>query len=336
LEQKSEWPGALDLYEKWLERFPTNGLRPQAEFYRALANFRSGNSTNAFTLFTNFVSRFPTNELAPMAQWWVADYHYRQGEFEPAEKSFKLLFQNWPASPLAYQARMMAGRAAVGRNDYPAAIEHFSGLPSDTNCPPDLRTEALLAYGSAQMRLDTGETNRVKNLQDAIEVFETVHQKNPASESAARAWGAIGKCYLQLAANDPRHYSSASNAFQQIVGSPHASFDLRCQAKVGLGGVAESQAAQKVGADRVVLLKQALDHYLDAFFYEKLLRDGEQPDWTWVRYAGLEAARVAELLEQWPQALNVYRSLQKLLPALHATLEKKISRAQERLASGKY
>ena len=340
LEQKSDWPAVIGLYEKWLSRFATNRLlRPQAEFYRALAYFRAGNETNAFTLFTNFVAQFPTNELAPKAQWWVADYYDRQGgEFNlSAEAGYKLLFQTWPSSPLAYEARMMAGRVAIDRRDYPAAIEHFTNLtlnPSP-NCPTNLIVQAKFGYGSALMLLNPGETNKAANLELAIQVFNTIQQQNPGTETAAQAWGEIGKCYLQLAAQDARHYESASNAFQQVVISLQASFTARAQAKVAQGAVAESQAAQKTAGEKTTLLKQALSHYLDAFFYEKILRDGEQPDWFWVKKAGQEAARVAESLEEWSQALNVYQSLQKLLPPLRGTYEKKIARAQEQLASEK-
>ena len=50
--QKSDWPGAITNCDAWLERFPTNALRPNAEYYRAWVNFQAGNETNAFTLFT--------------------------------------------------------------------------------------------------------------------------------------------------------------------------------------------------------------------------------------------------------------------------------------------
>jgi TolA-binding protein len=337
LEQKSDWHAAIDLYEKWLGRFATNRLRPQAEFYRALANDRAGNETNAFMLFTNFVAHFPTNELASKAQWWVADYYYKMGDesYLVAETSFKLLFQNWPTSPQANEARMMAGRVAVGRRDYPAAIEHFTNLTLNPKCPKELKLQALFAYGDALRLLSPGETNKTANLELAIQVFSTVQQENPGTASAALAWGEIGKCYFQLATYDARNYEAASNAFHQVVSSPQAGFAARCQAKVGLGKVAEAQAGQKTGNERVALLKEALNDYLDAFFYEKILREGEQPDWYWVKSAGLEAARLAESLEEWSQALSVCRSLQKLLPPLEASLEKRIARAQERLASAK-
>ena len=235
LEQKSDWLGAIDLYEKWLGPFATNRLRPQAEFYRALASDRAGDVTNAFTLFTNFVAHFPTDDLAPKAQWWVADYYFNKGEdsYLVAETSFKLLFQTWPTSPLANEARMMAGRVAVGRRDYPAAIEHFTNLTLNPKCPKELKLQALFAYGDALRLLNPGETNKTANLELAVQVFSTIQKENPGTESAALAWGEIGKCYFQLATHDARNYEAASNAFYQVVSSPKAGFAARSQAKVG-------------------------------------------------------------------------------------------------------
>jgi len=333
LEQKFDWSAALEQYAKWLERFPTNQLRPQAEFYMALANFRAGNETNAFNLFTNFVAKFPTNELAPKAQWWVADNYYRAGDFLNAEISYKLLYQKWPTSDLAFEACMAAGQVAVARPDYLAAIEHFTNLTAESKfkVPVELRVRAKFGYGAALMLLNSGETNKTANLELALQVFSNIQQENPGTETAAQAWGEIGKCYLQLASFDARNYEAASNAFQQVVLSPQAGFAVRSQAKVALGTVIENLAAQASGAERAALLKLALGHYLDVFFYEKMLRGGEQPDWFWVRRSGQEAARVAELLGDWEQALNVYQSLIKLLPPLQVTLEKKMARAQEQL-----
>jgi hypothetical protein len=53
-----------------------------------------------------------------------------------------------------------------------------------------------------------------------------------------------------------------------------------------------------------------------------------------VKKAGLQAAGVAETLGEWPQAVNVYRRLEELLPPLHNLLEKKIANALEHIAPG--
>ena len=162
-EQELDWPGAMTNYEQWLDRFPAHVLRPQAEFQMALACFYSGDETNALRLLTNFVARFPTNALTAQAQWWIADYFWRQGDSLSAEKNFKKLFQDWPASGLAYEARMMAGRAAVGRQGYKEAIEYFTNLTSDLKCPPGLKAQAIFAYGDTLMSLPPTETNRLAN-----------------------------------------------------------------------------------------------------------------------------------------------------------------------------
>jgi TolA-binding protein len=329
-EQEQNWPAAIGKYSDWLNDFSTNALRPQADYALALADFRAGNETNAFVRFTNFVAQFPTNDLAPLALWWVADHFFRAGDFVNAEKNFQLFFQNFPASDLVYQARMMAGRAAMGRLGYTDAIRYFTSLTSDTNCPPDLDAQALFAYGSALMQGGATDTNSPSaNFELATNVFGRICQLYPTNELGALAWGEIGDCDLQLAAYDP-----ATNAYAQVIASPFANISARSQAQIGLGLVLEKLAAQAEGGDQAALLQLALQNYLDVF-YGKNLRDGEMPDSFWVKKAGLQAAGVAETLGEWPQAVAVYRRLEELLPPLRGSLENKIAAAQGHLPPAK-
>ena len=118
-EQESNWPAAIGIYDRWVERYTNDmPLLPQVEYARAWANFQAGDETNAFLLFTNFHRAISDQRLAPVAQWWVGDHFYRAGDFVNAEKNYQLLFQIGPTSSLAYPARMMAGRAAMGRQGY--------------------------------------------------------------------------------------------------------------------------------------------------------------------------------------------------------------------------
>ena len=269
-EQERNWPAAIGKYGGWLNDFPTNALRPQADYALALADFQAGNETNAFVRFTNFVAQFPTNDLAPLAQWWVADHFFRAGDFVDAEKNYQLFFQNWPTNDLAYPARMMAGRAAMGRLGYSDAIRYFTSLTSDTNCPPDLDAQALFAYGSALMQGEAADTNNpLANFQLAMKVFSRICQLYPTNEQGALAWGEIGDCDLQLAA-----YDAATNAYAQVINSPFANISARSQAQIGLGIVLEKHAALAAGGDQTALLQLALQNYLDVF-YGKNLRDGE-------------------------------------------------------------
>ena len=148
-ELEQNWPAAIAGYQGWLDHFPTNQLRPQAIYALARANSQAGNETNAFGLFTNFVAQFPTNDLAPLAQWWVADHFFRLGgtNYVDAERNYKLLYQNtnWQGFaaglPGAHDGRP---RGRWRRQGYTDAIDYFSKLEADTNCPTDLRVQAAV------------------------------------------------------------------------------------------------------------------------------------------------------------------------------------------------
>ncbi len=333
--EESDWTGAITNCDAWLESHPTNDLRPNAEFYRAWATAQAGQETNALTLFTNFVAQFSTNGLAPLAQQWVADYYFGLGDYQSAERNYKRLFQtkDWPTSRLTYEAYLMAGRAAVQRQDYNGAIFYFTNMTSDPGCPASLKVQATLLYGDSLMRRPATETNHMDDLRQAVEIFSTIPQTF-TNEQAAAAWGRMGDCYLQLAVQNPAAYGSASNAYWQVIKYPPAGVAARSQAEVGLGLVAEQLAKSRSGPERIALLRQARDDYLDVF-YEANLRDGETPDLWWVKEAGLNAARVAESepFQEWSEAGKFYARLAELLPQMRAMLEKKIANAKAQAQS---
>jgi TolA-binding protein len=326
-EQELDWSGAIAQYERWRNDFTADALRPQADYALAMAHFRAGSDTNAFRLFTNFVARFPTNNLAPLAQWWVADYYFRLGgtNYMDAERSYKMLYQNtnWQGSPLVYPARMMAGRAAMGLSSYKDAIEHFTSLTSDTNCPADLNAQALFAYGSALMQLESTDTNNpLANFQKARDVFNQLCQMYPTNEPGVLAWNEIGDCDLQLA-----NYDGATNAYARVFSSPYANLSARCRAQIGFGLALEKKAALVSDDDRSQLLQLALEKYLQVFDSSvgTDLRGDEVADPFWLKKAGLQALPLLEALGLADtERLNAFFDhLERLLPQLKDSLEKK-------------
>jgi tetratricopeptide (TPR) repeat protein len=281
-------------------------------------------------LFTQCIAKYPTNELAPSAQWWVADYYYQNGDFKNAELNFQLLFQNWPSSEFNYQARMMAGRSAVGRAGWIDAIRFFTMLTGDTNCPADLRGQAMNAYGD--VLISQTSTNKTADLQEAIKVFNTLCQSSSTNAEVDYAWGRLASCYLQWAqlSGQKESLTNAIAAFQKVIHSPRASTTARAIAKVSLGVVLEGQAQQKAGEEQVSLFKEALANYLAVFYDE----DGK-PDVFWIKEAGLNAGRVAEKLQWWAKAINVYNRLKEMLPQQSAFFDSRIRKAEEHLPTAK-
>jgi TolA-binding protein len=295
-ELEPDWPDAIARYEGWLKDYPTNDLRPQVDFALALANSRAGNETNAFGVFTNFIARFPASDLAPQAQWWVADHFFNEADYLDAEKSYQLVYQDYPTNDLADRARLMAGQAAVARQDYKGAINnnYFIKLEADTNCPAALRAEAAFAHGNALMSMDSTETNNpLANFQLAPKVFGQIGQWDPTNELVARAGIKIGDCNFQLA-----NYGDATNAYAQVVNSTNAGVSARSEAQFKIGVTLEKMAATLTGTNQTAALQEALTGYFNVFdtWTGQDLRAGETADRYWVMKAGRQALPLIEKL----------------------------------------
>jgi TolA-binding protein len=332
-EQENNWDAAVRQYADWIGTFTNHEELARAEFCRARDCFKAGQETNALALFTNFVARFPSNELARQTQWWIGGYYFNLPDFQNAEKNYQLVYTqltNLPPSELTYQAQMMAGRAAMARLGYSDAIrDYFMPLAANTNCSPGLRDEAVFAWGDALVSRDS--TNKFADFRDAVVVFSQIA---PTNILGVPALGRIGDCRLQLAAlaaTNAGYYADAANAYRQVLLAPLASASARSQAKVALGRVAEGLAGLKTGEEQSALLQQAFDQYLDVFLYENSLREDEQADPFWVKESGLKAARLAEKLQRWPEAVKIYEQLEQWFPALRSLLEKRTIHARESL-----
>jgi TolA-binding protein len=328
-EAESNWDAAITNYTAWVDSFPHHHLLPQALFNLAHDHSMAGRETNAMMLFTNFIARFPTNELAARAQFWVGDYYFQQGTaMQAAENNYQLVFQNtnWPVSDLAYEARMMAGRCAMERFKYKDAIDYFTNL-FRPDCPPDLRVRATFAYADANISQDS--TNKTADLNEAMRSLRTIVQTRGDSREAAQAWGRIGDCFFNLGATDPNQYTNAIAAYGKAIDSPGAHNGERNEARFKLGVTLEKQAAQKTGEEQTALLKEARDQYVKTFF--EGLHEPEGPSLLWIKRSGLAAGQVAESLQQWQLAIDIYTQAKNLLPVLAPFCDRKISKAREHL-----
>lgn len=336
--QEQDWTNALAALDQWVTNYAAHPLLAQGEFSRARAFDKAGQSTNAFALMTNFISRFPSNELASLAQNWIADFYWNQQDYRSAEKSYQELYQKFkPSRELAYQARLMAGRSAFGRLDYAEAAKYFKSLVTDlitlgdksTNGMGTLTDEAWFALGDTLFQDFLSNTNEAL-MGEAITAFSRI-TKDSTNAMAQLAWGRIGDCYFQLAAQDPAQYVKAAQFFSNVVYSIHAKADARSRAQVCLGNVCLKQA-EKSGAEKGPLVEQAFNHFWNVVTEANLL-DGETFDPKWTYEAGLAAVKICESSERWEQALKIYELLAKRLPPLRPAFEKKMAVARMNLVT---
>jgi tetratricopeptide (TPR) repeat protein len=262
--------------------------------------------------------------------WWLADYYFRRPEFPEAEKGYKVLFQEWPNSELADEAKMMAGRAAVGWHNYGNAIEYFT-LLTGTNTPSPLWAQAVFAYGDTLMLQAAADTNKLANYSLALQVFGKIHERFQTNEIAGLAWGEMAKCYSQMGSPG---WSNAVLAFRKVIEFPAARVAARSEAQVGLGSLQEEMARLAPTEERVALLKSAAEYYWDVVL-EKNLREGESRDAFWIQRAGLAGARLLGSLRDWERLLKLCERMEELLPVSNSQWQRRIEDVKRNLGAEK-
>jgi TolA-binding protein len=331
---------ALKRTDEWLRTYTNHTLRAAVEFRRARLLDRAGQRTNALTLFTNFVVQFPTNSLAPAAQLWVGDYFYEQEQWPIAEQNYQRVFQNtnWLTNPLTYEARLMAAKTAFKRQGYNDARSYLTNLINalsvDANAPAGLSAEAYFVLGDVFLEEPiTGSTNAVQNFIEAAKVFDRIATQYPSNKLAVLALGKKGDCHLQLASLPAygESYRDATNAYMAVLNSKLADVPIaaRNQAEVGLGIAFKNMAEGKPAAEREQLKKLALDHFLNVVYENKA---DTAPDPYYLKLAGLEAGKLAEIMGNTDAAMGLYRTLIRDAPSLKTFWEARINSLQQRLA----
>jgi tetratricopeptide (TPR) repeat protein len=279
-------------------------------------------------LFKAFLTNHPTSELAPRAQWWVASYYFDLGDYVNADLNYQWVFQpKWAGNDLFYEAQMMAGRAVVASKGlgFPKdALDYFARLFNNPSCPMDLKLQA--AFASADVLFSVSEPDEKKrraDMDEAIDWLKSIPRLSPTNAIVPAAWARLGDCYKTLG-----DIPNAIDAYQRVT---NGGSSICAQAKIGLGLVDELRAAATNGTEQAALRTQALIHYLDAYGE---LRSGDKPDLNWSSKAGLEAARLAETMEKYEQAVTIYEQIRDFLPSMRSRMDKRIAKARE-LAQGK-
>ena len=294
---RTDWPAAIQPIRKLAEGLSHQPPAVPGGLCAGLGIFSGGKRNECVRCCSPILSRsFPPmiSPRWPNGGWptiisvWAGRITWTRNEIT------KLLYQNtnWQGSPLIIQARLMAGRAAMGLPSYKDAIDHFTSLTSDTNCPPDLDVQALFAL---RQRADAAG---FAGHQQAAGEFSTGHERvQPdlpvVSDQRTRLAGLveIGDCALQLT-----NYDAATNAYAQVFDSPLADISARSQAQIGFGTRAGKKGGPGGRHHQTGCSSWPWIIISTCFNGLKNLRDGEPADPFWVKKAGLQALPLVEAL----------------------------------------
>jgi len=324
-EQEGDWTNAFTAYAS-LEantNFATNALRSQVEFSLALACGNAGMESNALVRMSNVVSQFPGDPIAALAQNWIGNYHFNHGKYGDANYAFQELYnlKKFPKpGPLAWQARLMAGLAAVKYGDLAGATNDFFSVVIDTNAPAAFLEQARFQLGCAVFQQFQHYPTNESLLRPAIDALSGVAKSSPTNFLATLASGQLGDCYLawaDLNKSNSYAYTNAILMYQSVLQDTNDSPDdvtARSHAEYGLGLVAERQNQTNA----------ALGYYCKVLY----TLDTKHADPAWVKEAGVKAAALYEAQKDWPKAEEVYQRVQDVVPSLHDEMQRNIDRVQ--------
>jgi TolA-binding protein/predicted negative regulator of RcsB-dependent stress response len=333
-EQEGNWPIAFNIYTN-LEASPafaTNALRPQLDFSLALACGKAALESNALVRMSNFVARFPADTNAALAQNWIGNYHMDHGNYLDADLAYQELcnLKKYPNPPayLVWQARLMAGRAALAHEDLAGASNDFYSVRSDTNAPAALVAQARFQFGYTVFQQFQHEHTNESLLKTAINALSEVTTTNssPTNTLTGLAYGQLGSCYLAWAdlnkstTNTSEYTNAIARAIQmfqsllQDTNDSPVDVTARSQGEFGLGLIAERQNQPQ----------EALRHYCNVLYDT----DTRHADPAWVKDAGVKAAALFEAQKDWAGAEKVYRRIQEVVPSLGPEMQKNIDRVK--------
>ena len=216
-ELEQDWPDAIAGYQGWLEDFPdqrfasAGGLRAGAGQF---PGWKRNERVRTVHQFRRAVSGQPATDAAGAMVAGRLFLQPRRGQLRGRGEKLRTRLPEFsderPCLSGAHDGgpRRRSAAGLQGRHR-----DYFSTLEADTNCPTDLRVQAAFAHGDALMWMNSTVTNDpLHNFSVATNEFASIIQLNPTNEAAARAWGKIGDCYLQLSS-----YDAATNAYAQVL-----------------------------------------------------------------------------------------------------------------------
>lgn len=340
--EDKNWTPALREYEWWIADFPHHPKLPDVKFDFAWATYQSGNEKQAVELFNQFIREYPNDSKSAEAQMQIGDYYLSSSQFVKAESCFQKVYEQWPQSGLRYQAKMLAGIAAVGRQGYSDAREHYfqpifdqgRHINPNSDVPDDLVVEAFFAQADTLVMEEPlmEESRQRGQIQDAINTLEWIGHNYPKHPLVPVAKARMAELYFQLGVENPARYENAIQLYREVLGYENISPLVRCKTRVGLALALEKQAETLDGAARRDRLNEALAQ-LEAAFYPDDLNGGE-PDPFWISKAGLELARLGTSMGMYEQAARVYQRMIKNFPALQPELEQRLDEVQKLQTQG--
>jgi TolA-binding protein len=231
-----------------------------------------------------YLQKYPDSPAKAEVRLKLGELYFRENDFPNAQTQFELVSEESPDSPLVETALFLAGEAAR-KSLNPASVDRAISLFEDVH-----KLGGPLKF---QARLEQATTMRqTKHEKEAIVLLDDLLTQNPPSDIRYQALDGKGEAMFTLAANDPKMYEQAINAFNTLLSSEGLTTEWKQQALYQKG-----KCLEKLGK-----LDDALSNYYDVLATE----GGDQ---LWSFRAGFDAAQILEDRRSWSSAAAIYEKL---------------------------
>jgi TolA-binding protein len=245
----------------------------------------SQNARSVQALAQDYLQKYPDSPAKAEVRLKLGELYFKENDFPNAQTQFELVREESSDSPLVESALFLAGEAARKMLNS-ASLDRAISLFEDVyKLGGPLRFRA---------RLEEATTMRqTKHEREAIVLLDDLLAQSPSTDIRYEALDGKGECLFTLAANDPKMYEQAINAFDTLLSSEGLPAEWKQQALYQKG-----KCFEKLGK-----MDDALSNY-----YDVLAVEGGS-DQLWFFRAGFDAAQILEDRHSWSSAAGVYEKL---------------------------
>jgi tetratricopeptide (TPR) repeat protein len=264
-----------------------SGIGEKADRLRffVAASDPSQNARSVQALAQDYLQKYPVSPAKAEVRLKLGELYFKENDFSNAQTQFELVGEESPDSPFVESALFLAGEAAR-KSLNSASLDRAISLFEDV-----YKLGGSLRFLA---RLEQATTMRqTKQEKEAIVLLADLLAQNPPTDIRYQALDGKGEALFTLAANDPKMYEQAIDAFDTLISSEGLPTGWKQQALYQKG-----KCFEKLGK-----LDDALSTYYDVLAVEGA---GDQ---LWFFRAGFDAAQILENRRSWSSATAIYEKL---------------------------
>jgi len=201
---------AINTFREFARKYPKSDFTPEAVFYYSDGEYNIGNLEESINGFDSMIARYPGHEKTAEALYTKAWAYLDLEREDDAIATFQTLFEKFPESEFAATSLFSIADYYYNIQDYEQAIEHYEEVMKRypetevaARVPETLKdlteTVAYIEFEKGwNIFLQAQDTEDENLYRQAAEIFESVIENYPDTESEIGALSNAGICYEAL------------------------------------------------------------------------------------------------------------------------------------------